>query len=288
MRLVHTRRGIIMQIQSLSTQNKAAWEWDIAHVLDPQPFIQNAIELGINRVFITASLEQIVRYPIEYDEFIRVCNLNHIWVEALSGDATWGRANGVKYLLDYLYEVFNFNHKYSNRFSAIHLDIEPHTGEGVDWEQDKEKLMRELILNLTVARCLINSHNVAYYDAIRLVSVQPRWIWQVNVDGESCMPKIMEAVDEIAVMNYTRDIGDYIVNASKFLIEASNQGKAVTIGSEFLPEIQDVTMSVIDADLLNSFYEVAFDTCRKDHSFKQFAVHSLTAYKNYVQGGIPC
>lgn len=269
-------------VQTLSTVNKAAWEWDIAHVLDPMPFIQDAHQLGINRVFITASLNQIACHPKEYDEFIRLCSLNHIWVEALSGDATWGRTDGLKYLLDYIYEVLNFNNKHKNKFSAVHLDIEPHTGEGVDWDRDQEVLMQEYITNFTVARCLINAHNVAHNDSIRLVSVQPRWIWQVQVDGESCMPKIMKLADEIAVMNYTRDIGDYITNAGMFLTEAQKQGKAVTIGSEFLPEIQDVTMSVIDGELLNSFFDLAQNECACNHSFKQFAVHSLTAYKRYM------
>lgn len=274
-----------MHIQSLSTVTKAAWEWDISHVLNPVPFINDAIQLGVNRVFITASLNQIACHPQEYDEFIRLCNLNNIWVEALSGDATWGRIDGVRYLLDYMYEVFEFNNRHCNRFSAIHLDIEPHTGENCDWDINKESLMQQLIYNLTVARSLVDSHNKANNDALRLISVQPRWIWEVNVGQESCLPKIMAQVDEIAVMNYTRSIIDYVSNAQVFFAEAEKQGKVITLGSEFFPEVTDVTMAKISSDLLHSFYEVAITESQKASCFKQLAVHSLSAYKSYISGG---
>jgi hypothetical protein len=270
-----------MRITVLDNNVKSAWEWDINNVLCPKTFIKDAVDLNIKRIYITCSTGTLKTYGNEYDNFIKLAAQNGIWVEALCGDAPWALECNCHYTEDFVNTVLDFNTSHYNKFSAVHLDIEPHCL--ADWDINKEDYMTQYIKNMQEIRRIIDRFNSNHNSNVGLTVVQPRWIWQVNdINGNPVLPQLMSIVNEIAVMDYTVWMDDYILNGLKFLELADVYNTEITIGSEFLTT-ESVSLSMKTSLELEDYFTQGLKQFKLHPSFKQLGMHSVTFYKEYLE-----
>ncbi|WP_270181150.1 hypothetical protein [Alkalihalobacillus sp. CinArs1] len=278
-----------------STHNDArygSWMWDASYVYNQdQEFFGELDALKIDTAIMNVGYDPNLKAhvlqskPESYDSFIQTLHEQGREVEALYGNSDWALDAYYWHLKKNVQIVLDYNRDYSNRFDALHLDIEPHTFP--DWEQNKESYLTQYLANLRKVKNLIDQHNIAASDSLRLVVVVPYWLHDYKFsDGRKFLPKLFGIVDEVAVMNYTRFNSVYIEAGVEFLKAAEAAGKQVSIGSEFLsgtPELDWISLSSFTRAELNDYLNNAYSVFHTYDSFKQFNVHTFEAYKEYIE-----
>jgi len=95
--------------------------------------------------------------------------------------------------------------------------------------------------------------------------------------------QLLEIVDEVAVMNYTQSVDDFMDRGSKILEIADNyENKGIRIGVEFLRADKDVTLFKFTPEEIIEYIETAKVEFDKYESFHGFAIHDYDSYYDYV------
>lgn len=267
------------QVVSVKAEDKDSpyfiWMWNGTAIEDKNT-ITNLKEMDIDNVFVNVGYEPkpkvfyLKENPKKYDKFIKDANKNNIQVEALYGNPEWALKKNLKNLKEEVNTVLNYNKKYKNRFSALHLDIEPQALENFD--KNKNTILKEFVSNLKEVRKLIDSHNKKNKDDIKLNIDLPYWIKDIKVSNKFILDDIIKYVDGISVMNYTNDTENFISFGEDFLKKTKKHDVDISIGFELQKNFKDV-----------SFYDLTEEefTDVIEKSMKKFG-----EYKNY--NGLVC
>lgn len=296
-------------------KNKSIWLWE-----DLLKEGDNSIEellnkldyWEINRVYIDFNLGKVTES--DYKEFIKAANERGIKVEALYGDNNWaiskllkdnkaqiGLSNEkidwlVNYIENKIKAVIDFNNNAleDEKFSAIHLDIEPHAIkksyyydivnlEGYIWEnlsdEDKRLLLESLVNNIKLISEMVKDKNL-----------------DISIDLNSNMPIYLEYVDElhpyvnnITLMNYTLDNDRYKNQAIAYLekIEElntlNNHTVTVNVGSEFQnnDETENITLYHKTRNELSNYFKTPITIFSNYNSFSGISIHCYKAFDKY-------
>jgi hypothetical protein len=219
----------------------------------------------------------------KYSNFIKMAGENGITVQALYGSPKWALEKHLDGFSEQINDVLFHNKKYiESRFSAIHLDIEPHTLP--EWKENKKLIAKQYINNLKYIRELVDRHNDANEDNLLLIIDIP-----VNYD-ESLLNELLDIVDEVTVMNYFNNLktfvnkGKDILNVVEKYNTMKSSNKKVRIASEFQPysEIKYNTLYFMSEKEIIKYFKSAIPEFEKFNCFSGIAIHEYESYKSYI------
>ncbi|PFA68333.1 amidase [Bacillus sp. AFS015802] len=105
---------------------KSTWLWNTVEIIENKEEIVGFLKVhGVNEVYlqVNPSVEK-----EHYHQFIEMANLENIHVYALDGAPKWATVNGRSSLIaffDWL-EAYQLEANESQRFTGVHLDVEPY------------------------------------------------------------------------------------------------------------------------------------------------------------------
>ncbi|WP_156424396.1 amidase [Bacillus sp. FJAT-27445] len=207
---------------------RATWLWDTS-LIETQPdevfaFLQennaNQVYLQVNRGISINS----------YKQFIRKATYSGIKVHALDGAPNWVAAKGSTYLNQFMawVDAYQAGAAQEERFSGIHLDVEPYLYSG--WTSNYKATV------LAYQNLLINAKAQASQFGLPIGADMPFWFDEHtfnNKIGKGNLANwVIQTVDYPTIMAY-RDtapaITDIISNEVRM---AKNAGKTLVVGVE--------------------------------------------------------
>ena len=198
--------------------NKAVWWWD--NTLD-QTYLSFAKENNITSIYFCDS-----SFDKNTSSFISQAHKFDISVYLLAGEYQWLTNNENLYALIENYVNYQ-NTNPSQKFSGIHLDIEPHQDDNFDTPQGRQTLITSLI---TLCYDLSVMYPNIYFDYDI-----PFWFDDQITFNNQTLPAYAHMInyaDNITIMAY-RDNAQDIYNCAYDEIQyAISKGKTLTIGVE--------------------------------------------------------
>lgn len=266
---------------------KGTWEWNATTIDNPTTLINSLTSKNLSNVVVNCGYDTVTKTPYlknnvgKYDTFIKQATSKGIKVEGIYSNNDWALTSNYTSLANSVKEVLNFNATHKNRFSAIHLDIEPYLLS--DWQTNSNSILQQYVSNLSNIRTLINSHNKKYKDTVKLVIDIPFWFNQYNVNGKNCIDSLLEKVDKIVVMDYTKNDLDFKNRGVDILnIADKYTNKKIVIASEFQADYTDVTLYDKTLTELDSYNSNALSEFQKHTSFDSLSAHDLESYSLYL------
>lgn len=207
---------------------KATWIWNTRLIVQERAEILSfAAQHGINRIYL--HIEQ-TGIPLQaYRDFIREARASNIQVDALGGDPSWSRLSKQKSVASFVDWVHAYNRSVSEeeRFSGIHVDIEPHVHPL--WKEDREQLKKEWLANLEwVIR------ETKKEPGMEVSADIPFWMHQLSAsESESVSAWLLRELDHVTLMAYRDAVAGrngVLDITSRILEEAGHARQKVVIG----------------------------------------------------------
>lgn len=256
-------------IMTQATQNTvkdekfAVWMWQTEYA-DMPDTAENLSKINIDNIYITPRED--MSENILYASFLKNLNLYGISAQALLGTPEWTLSDYYNRMDTRIKQIFDYNSKYENKFTAIHLDIEPYLLP--DWENNKEFYFNSYCDNMTKLSKEIKIHNSDKNDNLKLILDIPFWYDKASLE------RILSIADEVTVMDYTDDLNDFILRGNAIFSIADQKGKKVNIG---------IDLNDIKYDEILSYAKTSKNEFKKHLSFGEIAIHDYAAIKK--QGG---
>ncbi|MBN3524881.1 SGNH/GDSL hydrolase family protein [Paenibacillus apiarius] len=259
-------------------QTKATWLWDTEWMRDnPDEVVSFSQDNEVDLIFVQISTDV---KEVEYRQFIRKAREAGIDVHALNGSPEWARADKQEEGAEFIRWVASFNEQAGpeERFTGIHLDVEPYLLRG--WKRDQSRIVREWSHNMT--RWLSEARAAGLYIAADV----PFWLHRIETSegGGSLGEWMLERFDSLAIMAY-RDHSDSIYDlAIDMLAQAEKANKKILIGVE-LGKTDEGDFVTFHGKSVNYFEEHLQEVGRQsvDHpSYGGVAVHHLRAWYEKV------
>ncbi|WP_456392934.1 TolC family protein [Persephonella sp.] len=191
------------QIDRLKGIEFEAYVWKTENILKDRRnikfFIADLSSAGLKGVYFSLNGKQIASYLTSSDNNLSVlleeAHLRDINVELLLGENTWIYPENREKLIRIVKLADDFNAKHTYGFSAIHLDIEPHSLP--DFQLDTEGIIQLYLKTLYQVRK--NSKMKVCVD------ISYRYA-DIKAGKKTLAEKVLETVDCVNVMLYTTDI----------------------------------------------------------------------------------
>ncbi|MBD7967123.1 hypothetical protein [Paenibacillus gallinarum] len=216
----------VIESTSVPTSQTATWLWDTTQIKTaPDSVLTFAKENNLNVIYLQINRDVRNRY---YQSFIHNATLAGIKVEILDGRSSWGLTKSRQGLVDFIDWIENYQNEASEteKFSGIHVDIEPHVLP--EWKENVDEVVRQWQSNVNYLTSEAKRLNMEIGADI------PFWLDNYTTpDKEMKISSWMiRQYDSVTVMAY-RDKASAIYDAaSSELAEASALGKKVSIAVE--------------------------------------------------------
>ncbi len=226
--------------QALTT---ATWIWDAKQIeTQTDEMIDFARQNEINLIYL--HIEPTAVAPHTYRSFVRKAGQAGILVEALGGDPNWAltkNRQSIDELISWV-KAYNKQAKANERFSGIHVDIEPYLLP--DWKESRQEVVREWLKNVTylVAETKKDTDLTVSADL-------PFWIDSVSVPGseEKVSNWMVERLDSITLMAYRNraEGNNGIVELVKKIVADANSRKkgSVIVGVNIMESAEGAHVS---------------------------------------------
>lgn len=192
------------------------WWWD--DTLDSGKYFEFAKDNGVNEIYYCSD-----DFDENTSQFIEKAKKENIKVYFLAGEYEW--LSDSSNLYNKINAYVSYQKKFSNKFSGIHLDIEPH--QNPEFDNNREELISNLIK-------LANSLKNKYPD-ITFDYDLPFWLNdEISFNGQNkeAYKHMIDVADRVFLMSY-RDSADAIYEVSKDEIEyAQSVDKVLVLGLE--------------------------------------------------------
>lgn len=209
-----------------SVSQTATWLWDTVQIKTaPESVLTFAKENNLNVIYLQINRD----VPISaYHSFIHNASLAGIKVEILDGRPSWGLTASRQGLVDFI----NWIEKYQNeaseteKFSGIHLDIEPHVLP--EWKENRDEVVKQWQSNVNYLTSEADRLNM------KIGADLPFWLDNYTIPDTDMKISswMIRQYDSVDIMAY-RDKASAIYDAaSSELAEASALGKKVSIAVE--------------------------------------------------------
>jgi hypothetical protein len=268
--------------------------WKAAKEMSPSG-IETLKKLNVDTVYLNTGWDEtynefyLKKHPFKYVIFLDCANQTGVDVQALLGESTWTLTKYYKDLESQVKTILDFNKEYKYRFTAVHLDIEPHLVKG--WNDNVEYYLSSYLENIQKIKKLIDNHNLDEDDNLTLSLDIPFWYYQdeYNVKGFNIVDLLLQVVDEINVMVYTTNQKDFVEWGQGILKIADNYpDKIIKIACELQPDI-DVSLYNMNTDEITNYLDKSITKFEKHESFSGLALHdysSLFIYIDKIDKGI--
>jgi hypothetical protein len=202
-------------------------------------FLENGNHLGellkfagkrrVQTLFLYASTRRLEEKPELYREFLARAHRANVVVHALNGSPEWTlreERGGPRAFLNAVF-VFNRTSQPTERFDAVHLDVEPQsllrwTAAGPD---DMRRNLAEQYLDL-----LKWARRKTREEGLPLSVDIPIAFNNIQMESRPLLAEVLEQVDEIAVMAYLAEAAEVLAGSRAPLEHAARVGKGVWVG----------------------------------------------------------
>lgn len=219
---------IMFSFASFAKTSKGVWWWrgaDVANVELADKRLEFLVSHGVNEIYFCVDLK---KYAKETRSFVKTAGEKGIRVGYLSGDVSWiyPGSRGFAETLD-AYLSYQKQASKSERFYAIHLDVEPHQDRKLSDER-KWQLYADFVL-----RAAADVHAAGE----KIEWDIPFWLDNIRVAFEDrkdvpLLDVVMGCSDCVALMSY-RDTAKAILDISKTELDiASRGGVRIVLGAE--------------------------------------------------------
>lgn len=265
---------------------KGTWIWETPDIVTlREPILNFAKEQGVTHIYLYVDRKRVT--PKDYSSFIQAAADQGMRVEALGGEPTWGLKENRRQLEEFIEWVASYNNNVSEdeRFTGIHLDVEPYLLP--EWNTEQTRVIEEWLSNM----------DFAAYESKRLGDIDlsadvPFWVHDIEVPGYDNLRVstwMLKRFDTLVLMNY-RDAADghdgIVSNALPMLDEASSSGKAVVVGVETAPsrEGNKTTFYEEGNEIMERELKEARDRLEAYDGFKGFAIHGFPHWLRSAEG----
>ncbi|OXM82844.1 hypothetical protein [Paenibacillus rigui] len=220
---------------------KSTWLWN-PYIIDKEAdsTLQQLADKQVNRVYIFIDLSYPANY---YSQFIRKAHAMGIQVEALGGAPNWVLPEYNKKLYVFIDWVKRYNNAVQpeERFSGIHLDVEPYVLP--EWGQDSDTT-----IGLWMDTVSGFQEEVKSDSSLQVGMDMPVWLEYFQVgDGQGGRTTLSDwfirRMDEVTLMAY-RDQTDDITDSVKTELDEADRAGASAI----------VAVDTVDSGEEGSFY----------------------------------
>ncbi len=261
-----------------STQ-KATWLWNTQLIADsPADVLQFATSEQINLIYLQINPDLDADM---YHRFIAAATAQGISVQALDGDPSWAldsRRSKLQASLDWIASYQNAAST-DERFSGIHMDIEPYLLK--EWKSDQDKVIRGW------QQSVLQVAQMARQLGISASADIPFWLHTLLAsDGKTTLSSwMMQHYDSVTVMAY-RDRADAIVDvAATELAEGSAAAISVYVGVETnaSSEGNSITFYEEGAVYMNKQLQIVTDSVSTYASFAGIAIHDYAGWSSMTK-----
>jgi hypothetical protein len=265
--------------------HKGTWIWDTPSIMsDREEIIAFLKQNDVTNLYLYVDRQNVPAK--EYARFIKAASHQGIRVEALGGDPSWGLKSNRPYIQEFIewVESYNTNVEEDERFSGIHLDIEPYLLP--EWKSDQDHTLEEWLSNMEyIAR------EVQSPEPLEVSFDLPFWANKIEIPGyqDYYLSKwILKRFNTLVLMDY-RDtaLGDdgIVANALEAVKEASSLGKSVIVGVDISKsrEGNKTTFHEEGSRKMEEELAITKDQLEKYDGFRGIAVHGFPAWMSAYQ-----
>ncbi len=272
-----------------SHPKKGTWIWDAPTIrTHKEDIITFCKQNGVTDIYLYIDRQKVT--PKDYAFFIKEAAKNNIRVEALAGDPSWGLKEKRVFIQDFIEWVYsyNFNVSEKERFSGIHLDIEPYLLP--DWKKNKNNVIAGWLSNLEFLA------KEAHASGLQVTVDLPFWVDKIEVPDYhdyALSTWMLKRFDTLVLMDYrdsAEDPDGIIDNALDTVIEASAMEKSVLIAVEMARsgEGDKTTFYEEGHQVMEEQLEITEKQLTKHSGFQGFAIHGfpdwMSSYQKHKKG----
>ncbi len=217
--------GLLPRDSSLGMRALWVWRKEFLQQTETMEFFVDLLRArGIGTVFLYVTEGDLIAEPKTLGPFLELASRNNVEVQALNGEHKWllngQRTKAVRFVDQVI--KFNARNPIGRRFSAVHLDIEPHALP--TWEQPsgREKLLFSFIDLLDSLK--------AGRGSIPLVVDVPAWFADREIDGIRLSEIITRRTDGVVYMAYGTKAARRSELIKRVVDDASSASKRFWIG----------------------------------------------------------
>ncbi|QHE54075.1 amidase [Pontibacillus sp. HMF3514] len=259
--------------------NQATWLWHTSNIVEaPDEVLQFLNQKDVDSVYLQINRDI---DPTSYMSFIKEATNDGISVYALDGSKKWiSNREGFDLFLNWVEKYQNFAAD-EEKFSGIHLDVEPYLHEMWDTDYQNAILQYQNILSEAAQKA-------KQWDMLFAADI-PFWYDTKYFDnetyGKGLLHKwVIDTSDEIGIMAYRN-----FAEGSNGIVEISNNeiqyakevGKKVTIGVETkeITSYDHISFYGLGEEKMNEEVTKVYDQFGSIDSFNGFAIHSYKYWK---------
>lgn len=220
-----------------------------------------------------------------YQRFIEKASAIGVKVHALDGDPNWATRHGYKLyepLLHWLRHYDNISIE-GQRFSGIHLDVEPYLL--TDWNRNQKATIE------FYQRFVLDFQKLAKDLELEFALDIPFWFDEIHYNnkkyGRGLLSEwLIDQTDLVTIMAYRNfALGkNGIIDLVKTEIDyASESGKKIVIAVETEPSHEGSHISFSDITTLEQEVEKVMDHYKQSSSFRGVAIHHYNSWKQLIK-----
>ncbi|MCM3621770.1 hypothetical protein M4D70_05780 [Brevibacillus borstelensis] len=250
---------------------RATWLWNTELITEKgEAILSFAEENDINRIYLHIDQKNVP--PEAYRTFIKEASARDIQVDALGGDPAWSLVSSQKSIASFIdwVHVYNRAAAEDERFTGIHVDIEPHVHP--QWKRDKEALKSQWMENMQLV-----VQETKKDPALQVSADIPFWMNELPAsETQSVSEWLIGQLDHVTLMAYR----DYVEGSngvldisSRILDEAGYDRQKVVVG-----------LNVLESDEgdRTTFYEEDTKIMREQVSILETRMKKYSAYAGYA------
>ncbi|HEV2021708.1 MAG TPA: hypothetical protein VGQ94_04205 [Terriglobales bacterium] len=260
---------------------RALWVWKPALFEDPgelEALLAFTAKKRTSTIFFSAATQRLQHEPELYRRLIRRAHAQGITVQALNGEPDWlfpDRRSGAVAFLEAV-RHYDGESRPTERFDAIHLDVEPQSLP--EW-----KAVRHEDLAARYLAFVDWIRDQARPLALPLVVDVPVSFNRITAGPRSMSEAVLDRADQIVVMTY-KDTAQKVVDANRAKMESADAaGKKLWIGisadPSHLPANSASGPAESDLEAIAASVEAAF---QRHPSFLGVAIHDYARYRRLV------
>jgi len=259
---------------------EATWVWNTWHIVtEKDQLLQFAKSNGVNLIYLQVIQDGEITTE-QYRTFIREAGLNGIEVQALDGRPEWSKVENRYHITNLVNWVKQYNASVaaSERFSGIHLDVEPYILP--EWSTNRDAVVTQWMDTVKMFIPQLAG------SGLKATSDIPSWLDHVAVpnNGGTLSRFMITQYDQVTLMAYrdvalgTDGINEIVKNE---LAEANLLGKKLIVGVNIIqdPEGDFVSFAEEGKAEMERQLAIVYSTYKYNAAFAGHAVHDYSSWK---------
>lgn len=266
------------KVDAVTVEDKATWLWDTSRIIEDEAGVLSFLEnKQVNKLYLQINMDIV---SADYKRFISHATARGIKIYALDGAPDWVSKDGYKMqdqLFDWLH-TYNKNAEVTERFSGVHLDIEPYLNSG--WSYNQPQSIESYQALLTRAKKETKQLQLP------LEADMPFWFDEIkynNQFGKGLLAEwVINQVESVSIMAYRNTAKDIIKIVQHEVAYAKKVNKSIVISVETgaLDDNQNITFYDNGEAYMNKQLALVQRHYAKKTSYQGVAIHHVDSWMN--------